>query len=128
MALAPTDFYVQTEYAYLLLRKAIESPAAGFAPEFVRQANEALTTLIGRVGERDQYPYRILGSQGLAWARRGIASSIEKEQFLREIMSHLEDGCRLHPRSIELRKLLEDVKHEHLSIAVPSQRALIRPN
>ena len=84
-ALSPTDYYVQTEYAYLQMRKAIENPAAGFAPEFVREATETLTALIDRAGERDAYPYHVLGSQGLAWSRRGISSSIEKERFLREI-------------------------------------------
>ena len=126
-ALSPTDFYVQTEYAYLLMRKSIENPGASFAPEFVREAVETLSTLIERVGERDAYPFHVLGSQGLAWARRGVTSSIEKEQFLREIISHLEDGCRLHPRATELKKLLEDLKQEHLNIAVPAQRMLIRP-
>lgn len=126
-ALSPTDFYVQTEYAYLLMRKAIESPTTSFAPDLVRQATDSLTALIERTGERDNYAFHVLGSQGLAWARRGISSSIEKEQFLREIMSHLQNGIRLHPRSIELKKLLEDVKQEHLNIAVPAQRVLIRP-
>jgi hypothetical protein len=126
-ALSPTDFYVQTEYAYLLMRKAIENPTASFAPEFVRQAADTLTALIDRAGERDPYPYHVLGSQGLAWARRGIASSIEKEQFLREIGSHLENGCRHHPRAAELKSLLEAVRQEHLNIAVPTQRPLFRP-
>lgn len=126
-ALSPTDFYVRTEYAYLLMRKAIENPTAGFAPDLIREATETLTSLIERTGERDPYGYHILGSQGLAWARRGISSSIEKEQFLREIMSHLETGCRHHPRATELRRLLEDIKQEYLKIAVPTQRVLIRP-
>jgi hypothetical protein len=126
-ALSPTDFYVQTEYAYLLMRKAIENPTANFAPEFVREAADTLTALIDRVGERDPYPYHVLGSQGLSWARRGIPSSIEKEQFLREITAQLENGCRHHPRATELKGILEAVKQEHLNIAVPAQRVLIRP-
>jgi len=126
--LSPSDFYVQTEYAYLLMRKAIDRPAANFAPEFVREATETLTSLIDQVGERDPYAYHVLASQGLAWARRGITSSIEKEQFLREIKSDLENGCKHHPRAAELKMLLETVKQEHLNIAVPSQRPLLRIN
>jgi hypothetical protein len=125
--LAPTDPYVKTEHSYLLLRKAIENPTADFAPEFVQEATETLTSLIEQVGERDTHAYHVLGSQGLAWARHGMSSSIEKERFLRGIISHLEDGCRNHPRATELKKLLEDVRCEHLEIAVPSQRLLIKP-
>jgi len=126
-ALSPTDFYVQTEYSYLLFRKAIDNPTAMLAPAFAREATETLEGLIERNGERDVYAFHVLGSQGLSWARRGIPSSIEKEQFLREIMLHLQSGCRLHPRAVELKKLMDDVRQEHLSIAVPSQRTLIRP-
>jgi Mrp family chromosome partitioning ATPase len=126
--LAPTDPYVETEYAYLLLRKAIENPTADHASELVREANETLTSLIDRVGERDRYPYHVLGSQGIAWARRGITSTLEKERFLRGIIFHLEAGYRNHPRARELKSVLDDVKRQHLEIAVPAQRTLIDPD
>ena len=125
--LGPTDPYVETEYSYLLLRKAIENPATHTASDLVREAIETLTTLIERVGERDSYPYHVLGSQGIAWARRGITSTVEKEHFLRGIIAHLEAGYRNHPRATELKHLLDDLKREHLEIAVPSQRMLINP-
>jgi len=126
--LAPTDPYVETEYAYLLFRKAIEYPTADTDSELVREASEALMSLIDRVGERDHYPYHVLGSQGISWARRGIMSTLEKERFLRAIISHLEVGCRNHPRAKELKNLLDDVKRQHLEIAIPTQRALISPD
>jgi hypothetical protein len=121
-AMAPTDYYVETEYAYFLFRKAIENPTASFAADFVRQATESLTSQIERMGERDSYPYHVLGSQGLAWVRRGILSTIEKERYLRDIMIQLEEGYRRHPRVAELKKLMEDVKQEHLQIAVSTAR------
>jgi hypothetical protein len=126
--LAPTDSFVETEYAYLLLRKAIENPNSSFAPELVREATDTLTSLISRVGDRDVYPYHVLGSQGIAWTRRGIVSTIDKDRFLRGIISHIEDGCRNHPRAAELKSLLEALKREQLEAAVPSQLPLIRPS
>jgi hypothetical protein len=125
--LARNDPYVETEYSYLLLRKAIENPASSFAPELVREATETLISWIERVGERDYYPYHVLGSQGIAWARRGISSSVERDRFLRSIIFHLEAGCRNHPRAVELKKLLDDVRREQLEIAVPPQQMLLKP-
>ncbi len=124
--LAPAEPYVETEYSYLLLRKAIDNPTSNAAPEFVREATESLAALIDRVGHRDVYPYHVLGSQGISWARRGMTSSVDKDRFLRGIIAQLEDGCRNHPRATELKNLLEDLKREQIEIAVPSQRTLIR--
>jgi hypothetical protein len=104
-----------------------EKIASDYAPDLVREAVETLTSLIERIGERDYYPYHVRGSQGLSWARRGIDSSLEKERFLRGLISQLEGGCRAHPRAAELKNLLNDVKLEHFGIAAPSQTPLLRP-
>ena len=125
--LAPTDSFVETEYAYLVLRKAIQNPNSSFAPDLVREATETLTSLIDRVGDRDVYPYHVLGSQGIAWARRGIVSTIEKDRFLRGVISHIEAGCRNHPRAAELKSLLEALRREQLEATVPSQLPSLSP-
>ena len=55
------DYLVQTEWAYLLFRKAIDELGVD-SPKMVDEATSILNDLIARVG--DAYPYHILGSQG----------------------------------------------------------------
>jgi hypothetical protein len=119
-ALAPDDPYIDNEYAYLLFRKAIENPTAGEAERLVKEATDSLEYLMSKIAT--PYPYHVLGSQGLAWARRGIQSPDERGKYLRTLQRRLEEGSAKYPKEIELKQLLDAVKKEYLSIAVP-QRA-----
>jgi len=118
------DPYIENERAYLAFSKAIAAPTTQVAKELVREATETLEYLISMVGERDAYPYHVLGSQGLAWARRGIASSQERERYLRGLISQVDDGCRHHPKAGDLRQLLNDLRKEQMHIAIPVQITL----
>lgn len=117
--LAPGDLYVENEYAYLLFRKAIENPNAGEAADLVKEAADSLEYLMSRTGT--PYPYHVLGSQGLSWARRGISSPQERGRYLQKIRAKLEEGCAKYPHQEDLSKLLEDIKKEYLQIAVPQK-------
>jgi len=119
-ALAPEDPYVDNEYAYLLFRKAIDNPAAGEAADLVQEATDSLEYLITKIAT--PYPYHVLGTQGLAWARRGIPSSQERGRFLQKLTARLEEGCAKYPKALELKQILEAVKREYFNLAIP-QRA-----
>ena len=114
---SPEDVYLQTEWAYLLFRKACDNPAGKDAPELVKEASDTLESLMVRVG--DPYPYHLLGSQGLSWARRGIPSSREKEAYLHRLTIKLQEGCKKYPKEKDLQQLLSDLKREYLGVAVP---------
>lgn len=116
--LAPEDALVETEQAYLAFCQAIENPRAIDAPERVSRAMLALEDLIQRRGNVDHYPYHVLGSQGLSWARRGIKNRDEKAEFLKRILKLVRNGETKHPRSKELEQLKKDVEKELLNIAV----------
>lgn len=119
--LAPEDPYVDTEQAYLWFAQAIERPNTESARSLASDATSALGFQIQRWGRVDPYPYHILGSQGLAWARRGIHSSVERERYLRMLINNVQDGCSKHPRAADLKQLLTDLKEAHLNISVPRQ-------
>ena len=117
-SLAPDDPFVMNEWAYLLFRKGIDSPGALNAGEMVEEAISILEELIVARGSIDPYPFHVLGSQGLAWARRGLDVVGERQQLLQMILRHVEDGVRKHPLSEDLGRLRDDIRKEVLLTAV----------
>jgi hypothetical protein len=114
-SLGDLDPIVETEWAYMLMKKAILFGGID-APALIEQATVTLEELMSRVG--DPYPYHVLGSQGLAWARRWITSSVDKERYLRKLIETLGAGWKKYPHAADLKQLLEDLKKEYLGIAV----------
>ncbi len=117
-SLRSDDPLVENEWAYFVLKKAILAPGSGSAPGLAREGVAMLEDLIERRGKVDPYPYHVLGSQGLSWSRRGIASREERAAFLRRLEKILKAGCEQHSRSDDLKTLREDVSRELLSLAV----------
>lgn len=118
MSLNDSDPFIQNEYAYLLFRRAGEDPRDVDARDLVNEASSILNDLILRRGHADPYPYHVLGSQGLMWARRGITDPKEKDVYLRKLLAIVSDGIKKFSHRTELQQLHEDLKREHLSIAV----------
>jgi SIR2-like domain len=120
--LSPEDPYVQTEWAYFLLKRATSRPEARDAEE---SANDAIKILLGRIavaGITDDYPYHVLGSQGLAWARRGIKGREKRRNLLNLLIKEVRNGCANHPDHSNLKILLEDLTKEQLRTAVRKQQ------
>lgn len=117
-ALDGGDPYVETAWAYLLFKQALANPRGIQASDVASSARAVLEQLIRERGHIDSYPFHVLGSQGLAWARRGILNPAEREPYLRSLVAVLEEGVAKHPRVAELSTLLVDVRREYLSLAV----------
>ena len=117
-SMAPDDAFVETEWAYLMFREAIANPGAAEAQRSVDEATEILEDLIDRHRRSDSYPYHVLGSQGLAWARRGMRNSQGKGQYLEKLLRLVRAGMREHPTEQALRQLEEDINRDYLGIAV----------
>ena len=115
MSLGEDDYLVQTEWAYLLFKKALEEYSLD-SPALVEEATAILNSIITRTN--DPYGYHVLGSQGLAWSRRWFSDPSEKETYLRNLWNTLEDGCNKNPRDVGLENLRNDIRYEYLNIAV----------
>jgi SIR2-like domain len=113
-SLAPDDPFVENEYAYLQFSRALSNVAAVDAPQLVKDAVDSLLDLIRRRRHGSEYPYHVLGSQGLSWARRGVRRGEEKERFLLMLIATVEEGVQRFPYVAELKKLLQDLKKEQL--------------
>ena len=114
--LAPEDYRVQTEWAYMMLKRASKDAEAGL-PRACELADEAFTELydaIERRGRTDSYPYHVLGSQGLAWTRRAVLPKDERTAKLRELLEVVRDGRKYHRFSADLERLEGDLLDEYL--------------
>ena len=120
VSLEESDYLVQTEWAYLLFKKAIEEYSLD-SPALVAEATAILNSIIARTN--DPYCYHVLGSQGLAWARRWFSDPDEKEKYLRNLWNALEDGCKKNPRNVDLENLRNDIRYEYLNLAVKPRDA-----
>lgn len=122
-SLSPDDYKVETEYAYLLMRKAVEHPAEADSERVVNRGIDMLEDVILFRGKMDPYPFHVLGSQGLAWVHRAHYSSVEKRRFLDRLLNAVERGVELHPRGRDLLQLREDLRKEVLLTVVSEPTA-----
>jgi hypothetical protein len=73
---------------------------------------------------RDGYAFHVMGSQGLAWSRRGIPSTTEKIKYLRQLQADVQRGLAKSPTSRDLTQLRDDIQRESLSLTVEAERRL----
>jgi hypothetical protein len=116
--IAPDDAYVLTEHSYMLLRKAVTSPGATNAVDYVNEAMATLRAQITARGRQDVYPFHVLGTQAIAWARRCNLPKEEKRGFLKAALIDVEKGIRFHPNEKRLANLHRDLQKEILQLEV----------
>ncbi|MGA2672789.1 MAG: SIR2 family protein [Terracidiphilus sp.] len=122
--LSPDDPFVETEWAYLLFAQANENPTGSGAEQSVEDATAILEVQMSQPTRRDAYPFHVMGSQGLAWSRRGIHSTAGRIRYLREIQEYVERGVARFPSSRDLVQLRDDIQRESLSLTVVTARPL----
>ena len=120
-SLAPGDGYVETEWAYLLMKKAAQYPNNTSASDWFSEGYGSLRAQIEDRGAIDPYPYHVLGSQTIAWTRATTIPLLEKRNLLRETLALVKEGESKHRRSTELVTLSKDVEREWLMTAVLNQ-------
>jgi Mrp family chromosome partitioning ATPase len=113
-SLGSGDFRVDTAHGYMLMRKAWEAPTELHAEEILDAGIKELEDVIDSFGEQSQYPYHVLGTQGLKWARRGIPQNDARRAFLQKLLTTVDDGRKFHPQEENLRVLQAELKKEIL--------------
>ncbi len=122
-SLGAGDFRVDTAYAYMLMRKAWEAPTDLHAEENLNAGIKELELVIEQSGEISEYPYHVLGSQGLAWAHRSAWNRETKRDFFSKLAETLELGLSHHPTSQSLFRLRDDLKKEILLTVVSDRNS-----
>src|SRR5690606_23541866 len=118
------DYRVQTEWAYMRLKRAADDAAGGHAG-WKDKATEAITELrdaIERRGRTDSYPFHVLGSQGLGYSRRAPLTPSEREVLLNELRGVVRQGCQLHPGTPDLIQLRDDLENEYLRLSLGGEQ------
>ena len=122
-SMSPGDYLVDTEYAYLLVRKAVEDPHDASASHWFDEGRAVLEGVIAARGDSDAYPFHVLGSQGLAWVRRTCRSGSEIRERLGYYRDVVGQGCGKHPANRDLRRLYRDIEREMLETVVSKAKA-----
>jgi SIR2-like domain len=119
-SLGSGDFRVDTAYAYMLMRKAWEAPSDLHSKEYFDEGIKGLEYVIEHSGKVSEYPYHVLGSQGLAWVHRCQWNRDDKRELLQRLAQAVDEGCRYHEKAQNLIQLREDLRKEILLTFVSS--------
>jgi hypothetical protein len=114
MGLTDNNAYIETEWAHLLFRRAIEKPSEQKSKVLVEQAEEILERIISVKGHVGAHAYHLYGSQGLAWVRRCDQSQANKRQYLKKLAETVKKGCGVFGNNRDLRQLKDDLEREYL--------------
>lgn len=118
------DYMVETELAYLHLKRAGREAPSRTSKQQAESAFDELERAILIRGGKDKYPYHVMGAQGLAWMHRENLTRQEKIEVLERLRSVVKEGVQNHPRERDIAQLAEDLEKEYLLLAVPiGQRA-----
>ena len=117
-SLTEYDPIVEAEWAYLMMKKAAQSPWHTDAKCWFNEGCNLLKGLVASRGSSDPYPYHILGSQTISWCKSANMPQLERRSLLRDALDILEQGKARHPRRNELRQLHKDLKSEWLATAI----------
>jgi hypothetical protein len=115
-SLAPEDYRVQTEWAYMVLVRATQNAADTDSRDRVEEAFAALEDAIDARGQSDAYPFHVMGLQGLNWLRESSEGPEEGMSLLARLRYIANEGLRLHPRDPVLRQLERDLEAAYLAL------------
>lgn len=101
---------VETEWAYLLMKKANQQPGNISSQGWFLEGFKILLEQCEIRGDIDPQPYHILGSQTLTWTRVAPISKIEKRSILEEAMKVVDFALEKHRDSKELSGLPRALK------------------
>src|SRR5262249_49148907 len=94
--LAADDYMIETDWAYLLMKRACKSPEDSRAREWMSEALTSLFDIITQRGSRSVKTYVVLAQQVITWASVASLSIDEKKALFLGVRSVMADGDRFH--------------------------------
>jgi hypothetical protein len=117
-SLKPNDRYVETEYGYLLIKKAAHAGHGTYSRELFDEGFALLEALIREHGQSTPYPYDVIARQTLAWIDAVQLPRADSRPILQKLVDLLEEAVRRYPGQDTFRVLLDRVRRAWLETAV----------
>lgn len=117
-SLASNDFMVETEWAYLMLRRACDDPVDPLARSWVDEAHEILFDIISTRGEGSPNTYVVLAEKTMEWCEKGNLMASEKASLLLAVRGAVKEGARWHSNNRQFSAAADDLERAYLSLAV----------
>lgn len=109
---------VQTEWAYLMLKRAVASPSDVRSVEWANEGIAILLDVIDRSGKSSPHTYVVLAREVIAWASVGVISPDDKRLLFTTVRSALKAGSAYHSGNRYFRDASKDLEAAYLSLAL----------
>ncbi len=113
-----SDPLVKLSLAHLSFKEAIANPNTEQAHQSAKGAYDGIIQLINERGKKDPYPYHVLGTQGLRWAKTGIKNDESRKDYLENLWDIMKKGVKAHPRLDKLKNLRQKLHEEVLNFSL----------
>lgn len=118
--LADADYMIETEWAYLYMKRACRVPTDGRARTWMDEALTILFDIITQRPDRSAKTYVVLAQQVIQWAAAASLSSDEKKSLFLGVRSVMTDGLRYYSGNRQFVAARDDVERAYLGLAVKS--------
>lgn len=117
-ALSGKSYMVQTEWAYLMLRRACDAPHDIRANDWANEGIGVLFTVISESGKGSPHTYVILARYSLNWAKVSTLSFEEKRALLGSVRAAMTEGSRFHAMNRQFKEARAELEQGYLMLAV----------
>jgi hypothetical protein len=115
--LSGDDYMIETEWAYLLMKRACLAPADSRAREWMSTALTSLFDIITQRGSRSVKTYVVLAQQVICWASVASLSTDEKKALFLGVRSVMAEGDRYHNLNRQFVAARTDIERAYLGLA-----------
>lgn len=116
--LSKDSYMIESEWAYLMMKKACAEPLSPTAHELFAEALEKLRGIIAVHGFQSPNSYVILGEQAINWCGRAVLTFDEKRRLLEDVQRAFKDGSRFHYGNRQFVNCRERVYAVYLSLSL----------
>jgi hypothetical protein len=115
--LADDDYMIETEWAYLLMKRATMAPNDSRARDWMDEALTSLYDIITHRGAQSFKTYVVLAEQVIQWASAASLSVDEKKSLFLGVRSVMADGRRYHQMNRQFATAQRDIERAYLDLA-----------
>jgi hypothetical protein len=112
------DFMVETEWAYLMMKRACLDPRNALAAEWFSEGAAILYDTIDKVGARSPNTFVILADKSVDWITVAPLSLDEKKRILEPVRLVLKEGNRHHGANRQFEACQKRLEDAYLALAL----------